>query len=321
MVPAVFDEPAAGGAATAHGAGYEQAGARGFVRGGVEKWGAGFVGGVGLDAEAAEQGLVGMVAGEGVHEIGRHNERAVGREDFHGIGPDGADGGVEVRRDAAFVNAVDEVGANPVLHGVAHGGAAHNKRDLGTGAGKLESRFSRRVFGSHYHNVLGSVLVGLLVIMANVRQGFAGHVERIGHIVEAGGYHHVTGTNFALVGRNREIALLTGQGLHFLVQAHNQLFGAGHALVIIQGVFAQGLVVAGGEGIIANFEQLGRGEELHVSGVADQGIDQRALFYQGHAQAPALGFEGAGKANRAGTNNENVEHIIGYLTLGWTVIK
>ena len=310
VVPAVFDEPAAGGAATAHGAGHEQAGPGGFVGGGVEERGAGFVGRVGLHAEAAEQGLVGVVAGEGVHEIGGDAERAGGREDFDGPGGDSGDGGVEVCRDAALGNAVDEVGANPVFHGITDFGAAHDERDVSPGAGHLQGGFGRGVFGPDDDDVLQHVLVGLLVVVADVGQVLAGHAERVGQVVEAGGHDDVAGRDFAFVGGDGEIALLTGQLQHRFVQADVELFGAGHALVIVQRVFAQGLVVGGGKGVTADFEQIGGGEKLHVGGVAHDGIDQRAFFHDGSRQALALGFEGAGEAHGAGPNDENVEHML-----------
>ena len=94
------------------------------------------------------------------------------------------------------------------------------------------------------------------------------------------------------------------------MQADIEFFVAGHALVVVEGVFAQGLVVRRRKGVAADFEQFGGGEKLHVGGVAHQGIDQRAFFHDGHFQAFALGFEGAGQAHGAGPNDENVEHMV-----------
>ena len=63
--PVILDEPAAGGATAAYRAGHEQAGPGNFLGNGR----------VGLDAEAAEDGFVRMVAGEGVHEVGGDGKR------------------------------------------------------------------------------------------------------------------------------------------------------------------------------------------------------------------------------------------------------
>ena len=179
---------------------------------------------------------------------------------------------------------------------------------LGPGAGHLQGGFGRGVFGPDDDDVLQHVLVGLLVVMADVGQVLAGHAERVGQVVEAGGHHDVAGGDFALAGGDGEVALLAAQAQHFLMQAHVELFVAGHALVVVEGIFAQGLVVGRGEGVAADFEQVGGRKKLHVGGVAHQGIDQRALFDDGHFEAFALGFEGAGQAHGAGSDDENVEH-------------
>ena len=93
------------------------------------------------------------------------------------------------------------------------------------------------------------------------------------------------------------------------MQVQRNFFAGGHALVVVEGIFAQRFVVRGGEGIAANFEQLRRGEKLHVGGVAEDGIYQRALLHDGRGQAPALAFEGASQAHGAGPNYKYIKHI------------
>ena len=91
---------------------------------------------------------------------------------------------------------------------VADFGAAHDERDSGAGAGQLQGGFGRGVFGPDDDHVLHDVLVGLFVVMAYVGQVFAGHVQRVGQVEEAGGHDDVAGRDFALVGCHREVALL-----------------------------------------------------------------------------------------------------------------
>ncbi|GAA4378673.1 hypothetical protein GCM10023186_15440 [Hymenobacter koreensis] len=61
----------------------------------------------------------------------------------------------------------------------------------------------------------------------------------------------------------------------------------------------------------ANFQQLGRGEELHVGGVTDNGVNQSAFVDDSHRKAAPLNFDGASKAYWARADDDYVEKDCG----------
>jgi len=76
--------------------------------------------------------------------------------------------------------------------------------------------------------------------------------------------------------------------------------------VVLESFGTGGLLVGRGEGHVADFEQLRRGEKGHVRGVVEERIGEAALVDEKDAQAGALGGDGAGKAGGAGADDEDV---------------
>ena len=74
-----------------------------------------FVGAVKADAEALEEGEVGMVAGHGEDEVVMDGQAAIGSFEQEGVRSDFDDIGVEESLDFAVFDAVFDVGLDPVF--------------------------------------------------------------------------------------------------------------------------------------------------------------------------------------------------------------
>ena len=78
------------------------------------------------------------------------------------------------------------------------------------------------------------------------------------------------------------------------------------AAVILQRFGARGLPRRRRHGQVADFQELGRGEENHVDGIVVERIAEAALVDDERAHAGALGFDGAGEAGGAGADADDV---------------
>ena len=79
-----------------------------------------------------------------------------------------------------------------------------------------------------------------------------------------------------------------------------------HLAVILQRFFARGLLMRGGEGEIADLEQFGRGEERHVRGIVEDGINQASLINNDGLEPGALRLDSAGQASGTGADDEHI---------------
>jgi len=100
-----------------------------FERGGVAD-GAARVGLVQGDTEALDETEVGVIAGEGEDEVIWQGEFALGSGEGDGVFGDADDAGVEVRVDFAVLDAVVDVGEDPVFDVAVHLGAAVDEGDF-----------------------------------------------------------------------------------------------------------------------------------------------------------------------------------------------
>src|SRR5438067_1135585 len=116
---AVLDEDFVGALAGYDDASEVDAGNVGFERGRVAEWAA-RVGLVQCDAEALDELEVRVVAGEREDEVVANRERAGRRLQRDLVFGDVGDAGVEVSRDLAVLDAIIDVGQDPVLHMPVH---------------------------------------------------------------------------------------------------------------------------------------------------------------------------------------------------------
>jgi hypothetical protein len=146
--------------------------------------------GVEFDADAFEELEVGMIAGhgEGVEGGERFGARAVMSildDDIAGL--EAEDFGVEARGDFASADAIFDVWADPVFQRAAEFGAAMNEGDTRAAAKKIEGGFGGGIFCADDDDVFVPVRMRVGEIVGDVREIFAGDVEKIGEIVIAGG--------------------------------------------------------------------------------------------------------------------------------------
>ena len=154
----------------------------------------------------------------------------------------------------------------------------------------------------------------LFVVVDHLGEILAGNVQPVGDVVVTHRENHFLGLVLlrAIVwvdGMGDERAVLAGDSLDALVLADVELVVIGDAAVIFERLGANGLIVQRGHGNIADFEQLGRGEEHHVVGVVVDGVDDAALVDQDRAHAAPLEFDAAGEAGGSGADDDDVERF------------
>ncbi len=84
-----------------------------------------------------------------------------------------------------------------------------------------------------------------------------------------------------------------------------------HASIIFQRFGAARLFIQRRHRQAADFEQLRRGEEHHVSGIVVQRIDHAALFDQDCIEAALLQLDATGQAGGAGADYHYIELLHG----------
>ena len=153
--------------------------------------------------------------------------------------------------------------------------------------------------------------------MRDVREFFAGNAEAVGQIVIAGGNDEFAGGVDIRLGRrfienitaarecperivgprmHAEVAVRAFDAGDQFAQVQVELVVLDALAVILQRFRASGLFGGADEGQIADFQQLGRGEENHVHGIVVQRIAQHAFIDDQRAQPRAFDFDGAGEA-------------------------
>jgi len=80
--------------------------------------------------------------------------------------------------------------------------------------------------------------------------------------------------------------------------------------VVLQSFFPSGFLPGRGERDVANFKQLGSGEEQHVRRIVIQRIHQTAFVEDDDSKSDFLCFDGAGEAGRPGANYQHVRALL-----------
>ena len=192
---------------------------------------------------------------------------------------------VEVGLDLSVLDAVLEVGLDPVLHVMVQLRSAMHQRDARAVPPQIERRNGGGVLAPDHQHVGVVVRMRLAVVVRDLGQILAGNAELVRQIVIAGRNDHlsravVMRAASAVGGRDAEIPVLAHDGLDPLVLANVERVVLGDLAVVLQRFLARGLLLGGGERNVADLQQFRRGEKHHVrrdSGTASSpGIPCRA---------------------------------------------
>ena len=189
-------------------------------------------------------------------------------------------------------------------------GRPHDERHLGAVTMAVERGLRGRVLGADDRDLLPDVAVWLGVVVRDLGKVLAWHVQPVRHIEEADRDDHVAAGVLPLVSDDRECRLRAADLEHAFVQPDRDSFTRRHAAVVLDRLFPRGLVTLHGKRMPADLDQLGGREELHAGGIADDGIDQRALVDDERGEALAPGFDRAREPDRSGADHDDVVHVV-----------
>lgn len=281
--------------------------------------------GIDLDPGADEQGRVGVIAGQQEHGARGQLFAAAGALDRHRVGADREQARLEQAADRAVLDAVLDVGTNPVLDRVGEGGAAVHEADAGAGPAQLERRDRRGVLAAHHHDVLPVVGVGLVVVVEDVGQRFAGNAEAVGVVVVARADRDVAGLEeLAPVPRvdpHRERVAAAREGCDRAAQAQFQAERVRDTPVVAQRLPLRRLLVGRHERQAADLEQLRGREERHGAREVEDRVDQHALLEDLVVEARLLRRDRGGQARGAGADHQQVLHGSSRVTPGISRMK
>ena len=108
-------------------------------------------------------------------------------------------------------------------------------------------------------------------------------------------------------GLQLEAPSLPSTSANRLVLKDFQLVVVGDLAVVLQRLLPRGLGVGAGKRNVANFQQLGSGEEGHVGRVVVERVDHAAFVNVADAKASALGVDGTCQSGGTGADHQNVE--------------
>jgi hypothetical protein len=297
MESPVFDEDLAGAIAGYDDTGEIDAGDVALERCRIAD-GATIIGGVQLDAEVLDEAEVGVVAGEGEDEVVGDDLGAFGGGEGHVIFRDAGDNCVEVGGDLAVLDAIVDVGEYPVFDVAVHLRAAVDEGYAGSVAPEVEGCDGGGVFAANDEDVEAVVRVGLVVVVLDLGEVFAGDIEVVGKVVVAGCDGEFARaveelSTEAVGGMDGEVAIMAGDGVYDLVLTDAEFVVLSYLAVVLEGLDAAGFLVWAGEGDVADLEELRRGEEGHVRRVVKEGVAEAALVDEHSGEAGALSLNGA----------------------------
>ncbi len=185
------------------------------------------------------------------------------------------------------------------------------QRDAGAGPEQLQRRNRRRVLGPHHQHVVPVVGVRLPVIVDHLVQLFSRHFQHVGAVIVAGGENHLLSAVAVVVpvtagSGHLEVAVGAVEIVHLFVLPDFELVQVRNPPVILQRFAANRLLVERGHRNVADFQQLGRGEEHHVGGVVVERVHHAALIDQKRPQAAPLQLDAAGQSGGAGAHHDGV---------------
>ena len=197
-----------------------------------------------------------------------------------------------------------------------------NERHVRAGAEQLQRPFGRRVAAADDHDAPSIVRMRLAVIVMDVRQILARHVQQVRRVVVADREDDVARVTDAadaarrarfdgkdgrrLSGRFAAWMQLALDGEHRLLERDLQIERLDDLAVVLQRLGARRLVVRRHERQPADLEQLGRREEHHLRRKIEDGIDEHALLDHLVVEPTLLGGDGGGQPRRSGADDEEI---------------
>ena len=238
------------------------------------------------DAARAEERKIGPIAREREDEVVRDLEDLSRRLEDDAALLDPADRRLEVRADRALLDAVLDVGPQPVLHARPERGLADGHRDADAVPVEVERRFDGGVLSAHDEDVRARVRERLGVVVRHLREVLAGNAEEVRVGVEAGRHDDGAGRDDAARGRDAKETSVALDREDALVKADREPLALGHLPVVDEALAPRGLPGGGDERMAADLEQLGSREEDRVRGPVARACRGARLFRSRRARGP-----------------------------------
>src|SRR6185503_17922014 len=210
---------------------------------------------------------------------------------------------MKVSLDFAVLDSVFYIRTNPILHFFGYLSAAVDECNSRASPVKFQGCNGGGVLRPDYNNVLIVIGMSLFVVMQYLRQVFTWYVQQVGYIVIARREDDLSGhvdvmTAVPVGGVNPEVVIATADVIYFFILVDIQLVVIRYAAVVFQGLGPIGLLVQASHGNVADFEQLGSGEERHVGRVVIERIGNTALFEENHVEIATLQLDATGESGR-----------------------
>ena len=168
-------------------------------------------------------------------------------------------------------------------------------------------------------HILPEIWMGVVVVMHDLRQILARHMQIVGKVVIAGGEDHLASgiearTSQLIQCGDREVFVAAGDLFDGLIKPEVQPIVFRDLAIVFERLIAVWLLVGAGEGYVANLKQLGSGEKGHVRRIVKERVAEATLVNEHGAQAYALDLDRARQTGWTRTHNQNVEGFAGSLT-------
>ena len=189
--------------------------------------------------------------------------------------------------------------------------AAVDESDAGAGPPQFERTNGGGIFRADHQDVVIEIGMGFLVVVDDLGEAFAGHVEAVGHVIVAHRENDLLRIEALraaarIDGVRDEGAVFAGDFFDRRVLTDVDLVMHRHAPIILEGFVTHGLFVERRHGNIADFKQFRRGEKHHIGGVIVERVDDAALVEENDVYATALEFDAAGEAGGAGADHDDI---------------
>src|ERR1700757_1447720 len=151
----------------------------------------------------------------------------------------------------------------------------------------------------------------LAIIMEDLRQVLAGNIHLVSHIVITSRDNQLTrlvivNAPETVRGREVEFAVPSHHRLYPLILSHVEVIVLGNFAVILERLFARGLLARSAEWNIADLQQFRGSKERHVRRIVVNRIDDAALVNGDCFESRALRLDGAGKPGWPGSNDDDI---------------
>ncbi len=229
--------------------------------------------------------------------------------------------GAEERLDLAILDAVFDVGLDPVLDVPVHSFIAMHQRDTRSAAPQFKCRNRRRVLPADHHDIRVEVGVRIVVVVMDLAQVLTRNTHEIGQIVVSSGDDQFArlqcaGSAEAVLGVHGESSVRARHPVDAPILAHIQLVISRDKPVILQRFVARRLGIRAGERDAADLEQLRRCKKRHVRRVVEERVADASLVNQHHAAARLLRFNRAGESGWPRADDQHVEQFVHVFSLG-----